>query len=393
MTPNASIDLQTGLQTDLRGGLGADRQGSNPDRGAKIDFCGITKRFGNVVALDALNLEIPAGEFVTLLGPSGSGKTTVLNILAGFETPSEGHVRISGRDVTRIAPEHRRLGMVFQNYALFPHMNVLENVAFPLRMQGVARSERNRLAAATLEKVHLSGLETRAPSALSGGQKQRVALARALVIRPSVLLMDECLSALDLKLRETMQREIKALHRELGCTVLFVTHDQGEALGLSDTIGLMRDGRLEQVGTPQEIYDFPAGSFAAEFIGKANVLDVVPDGKTIEVPDLTLSFPVPDWPRSALQASIRPEVLHRGNVLDGSFEATVTGILFLGEMVEYSLRTKTGFPLIYREVRPPEGRIASIGDAVTLSLAAKDIVPLASASSHPPQSKRKESSQ
>lgn len=368
-------------------------QDVNADRGARIDFSDIIKRFGDVVALNTFNLEIPAGQFVTLLGPSGSGKTTVLNILAGFETPTEGHVRISGADVTHIPPEHRRLGMVFQNYALFPHMSVLENVAFPLRMRGLAKSERNRLAAATLEKVFLGGLEKRAPSALSGGQKQRVALARALVIRPSVLLMDECLSALDLKLRETMQREIKALHHELGCTVLFVTHDQGEALSLSDTIGIMRDGRLEQVGTPQQIYDFPSGPFAAEFIGKANVLDVATSRETMELPDLGVSFRVPHWPENASQASIRPEALHRGNTLDASFDATITGVVFLGEMVEYSLRTKTGFCLIYREIRPPEGRVASIDDVITLSLGRKDIVPLVSSPPNPPQSKSKENSQ
>jgi putative spermidine/putrescine transport system ATP-binding protein len=232
----------------------------------------VSKRFGDVVAVDRVDLEIAAGEFFTLLGPSGSGKTTCLRLVGGFELPDEGTVRLEGRDVTDLPPYERDVNTVFQDYALFPHLTVAENVAYGPRMRGAPKAEQQRLAGEMLDLVELPGLGDRRPSALSGGQRQRVALARALVNRPKVLLLDEPLGALDLKLREQMQVELKAIQQRIGITFLFVTHDQHEALTLSDRIAVFHRGRIEQVGTPAEIYEEPATPFVATFLGHANVV-------------------------------------------------------------------------------------------------------------------------
>ncbi len=229
--------------------------------------------YGAVKAVDGVELAIAAGEFFTLLGPSGSGKTTCLRMIGGFALPTAGRVLIEGRDLTDAPPYARPVNTVFQDYALFPHMNVRDNVAYGLMVRGVPREGRERRAAAMLELVRLPGVGGRRPSELSGGQRQRVALARALINEPRVLLLDEPLGALDLKLREQMQAELKALQRRLGITFLFVTHDQHEALSMSDRVGVMNRGRLEQVGTPREIYDSPATRFVAEFVGAANLLE------------------------------------------------------------------------------------------------------------------------
>ncbi|MEV6303023.1 ABC transporter ATP-binding protein [Actinoplanes sp. NPDC051861] len=236
-----------------------------------IRLAGLRKSFGAVNAVDGVDLDIADGEFFSMLGPSGSGKTTVLRMIAGFELPTAGTVELGGRDVTRLAPFERDVNTVFQDYALFPHLSVLENVEYGLKVRKVARKQRRERALAALSSVRLEGFENRKPSEMSGGQRQRVALARALVNRPKVLLLDEPLGALDLKLREQMQVELKAIQREVGITFVFVTHDQDEALTMSDRVAVFEAGRIAQVGTPEEVYENPASSFVAGFVGTSNV--------------------------------------------------------------------------------------------------------------------------
>ncbi|WES63491.1 ABC transporter ATP-binding protein [Microbacter sp. GSS18] len=238
-----------------------------------IRLTGLAKHFGTVSAVDDVDLEIAAGEFFSMLGPSGSGKTTVLRMIAGFEQPTAGTIELFGEDVTGRAPFDRDVNTVFQDYALFPHMTVLENVAYGLRVRGMKRAERRDRAMRALESVRLGQMAERKPSQLSGGQRQRVALARATVVQPKALLLDEPLGALDLKLREQMQVELKQIQRDLGITFIFVTHDQEEALTLSDRIAVFNAGRIEQLGTPRELYEAPASRFVADFVGTSNLLD------------------------------------------------------------------------------------------------------------------------
>jgi putative spermidine/putrescine transport system ATP-binding protein len=232
----------------------------------------LTKRFGEQAAVDALSLAVDRGEFVSLLGPSGCGKTTTLQMIAGFVEPSSGAIRLDGRDLLAVKPNRRGLGIVFQSYALFPHMTAAENVAFGLEMQGVPRAERAQRVAEALQLVGLAAFADRAPRRMSGGQQQRVALARALVIRPRILLLDEPLSNLDAKLREEMQIELRQIQRTVGTTTILVTHDQGEAMALSDRIVVLNKGKVEQIGRPHEVYERPASAFVAGFLGKTNVI-------------------------------------------------------------------------------------------------------------------------
>jgi putative spermidine/putrescine transport system ATP-binding protein len=241
----------------------------------------LTKRYGEVVAVDSVDLDIARGEFFTMLGPSGSGKTTTLRMIAGFETPDGGSVELAGRDVSRVQPYNREVNTVFQDYALFPHMTVGENIEYGLRVKKVAREERERRRREALEIVRLPGLESRKPSELSGGQRQRVALARAIVNRPRVLLLDEPLGALDLKLREQMQVELKRIQQDVGITFVYVTHDQEEALTMSNRVAVMNEGHIEQVGAPTEVYEHPATRFVTGFVGVSNVLER--DGRRIAV--------------------------------------------------------------------------------------------------------------
>jgi putative spermidine/putrescine transport system ATP-binding protein len=245
-----------------------------PTRIPAISLRGVRKEFaGGVVAVHGLDLDVAEGEFVTLLGPSGSGKTTVLRMIAGFEQPTAGTVTLRGRDVTAAPPFDRDVHTVFQDYALFPHLSVLGNVEYPLRIAGVSKAERRDRARSALATVRLEAMAERAPTALSGGQRQRVALARALVDRPAVLLLDEPLGALDLKLREQMQIELARIQRDSGITFVLVTHDQDEALTLADRVVVFNDGRVEQAGPPQEVYERPASAFVAGFVGTSNVID------------------------------------------------------------------------------------------------------------------------
>jgi len=281
-----------------------------------IQLVGLRKSFGagehEVVAVDSVDLTIDNGEFFSLLGPSGSGKTTVLRMIAGFESPTAGAILLEGQDVTRKPPYERDVNTVFQDYALFPHMTVQHNVEYGLKVKRVPRAERRQRAGEALEAVRLSAFGHRKPSQLSGGQRQRVALARALVNRPKVLLLDEPLGALDLKLREEMQVELKAIQREVGITFVFVTHDQGEALSMSNRIAVFNHGRIEQVGTPHQIYDHPETSFVAGFVGTSNVLSA------------ELSYQLMG---EAKVHSVRPERLRIVREVAGDSEVSISGIV------------------------------------------------------------------
>ena len=246
--------------------------------GASITMRGLTKRYGPVTAVDAIDLDANPGEFLTLLGPSGSGKTTTLNMIAGFVDVTEGELLIDEREMTNLPPYKRNIGMVFQHYALFPHMTVAENVEYPLRQRSIPKAERRTMVDQALETVGLGHLGRRRPKELSGGQQQRVALARAMVYSPRVLLMDEPLGALDKKLRDSLQLEIKRIHAELGTTFVYVTHDQDEALVLSDRIAVFNDGHIEQIGTPTELYEYPNSLFVAQFLGESSLFHGIVDG-------------------------------------------------------------------------------------------------------------------
>ena len=237
-----------------------------------VSVQGVLKQFGDFTAVKDLDIEIRAGEFFSMLGPSGSGKTTVLRMIAGFEEPTAGKILLHGTDVTRTAPFDREVNTVFQDYALFPHLTIGENVAYGLKVRGISKTERAKLVGEALEQVQLSHVADRRPSQLSGGQRQRIALARALILRPKVLLLDEPLGALDKQLREQMQVELKQIQREVGITFIFVTHDQEEALTLSDRVAVFNDGKIEQVGTPHEVYEFPETEFVAKFLGVTNLM-------------------------------------------------------------------------------------------------------------------------
>ena len=335
---------------------------------APVRFQNVTRRFGSVTALDDFSLDIAAGEFITLLGPSGSGKTTALNILAGFDRASAGEVFIGARAVGALPPEKRNVGMVFQSFALFPHMSVFENVAFPLRMRKVPAAEVEARAGRALEMVQLGGYGARRPAALSGGQRQRVALARAVVAEPPVLLMDESLSALDLKLREELQEEIRRLHHQLGTTVVFVTHDQGEALSLSDRIALMNKGRICQLDAPGALYDRPASRFVADFIGRTNIVPVDGDGHAAAIGLTGLGDTV-------VALSLRPEKLRRAAGGAG-FEATVQDVAFRGATTELRLRTTSGLTLRLSEPRAGAPAPPAPGETIRIGFAPEDATPL-----------------
>ncbi|MEX0833972.1 MAG: ABC transporter ATP-binding protein [Actinomycetota bacterium] len=300
----------------------------------------VTKRFGDVVAVDGIDLDVLGGEFFSLLGPSGSGKTTCLRMIAGFEAPTEGTVFLEGTDVTRLAPYERDVNTVFQDYALFPHMTVMENVEYGLKVKGVGRAERRERAAEALRMVQLEGFEERKPNALSGGQRQRVALARALVNQPKVLLLDEPLGALDLKLRQAMQIELKEIQRRVGLTFIYVTHDQEEALTMSDRLAVFNSGRVEQVGTPADVYERPATGFVAGFVGISNVLAGAAAEAVAASPD---------------PFTIRPEKIRMAEVGEqpGPEECTVTGhvreVVYLGALTRYVVGLDVGGELVVVE--------------------------------------------
>lgn len=307
-----------------------------------VSIKGLSRSFGEVRAVAGVDLDIYEGEFITLLGPSGSGKTTVLRMIAGFEKPDSGTIDLAGKDVSQLPPYERDVNTVFQDYALFPHMNVISNIEYGLKVKGVSKEECSERALEALKQVRLEGYGERKPSQLSGGQRQRVALARALVNRPSVLLLDEPLGALDLKLREQMQIELKELQREVGITFIFVTHDQEEALTMSDRIAVFNNGRIEQLGTPREIYGNPVSAFVSEFVGQTNRISI-----------------------EGVRINIRPEaIMISKSKTSGnrSLQGALRDVIFVGATTRYLVDTSCGTVISV----VPEGEL-KVGDAVTVS--------------------------
>jgi spermidine/putrescine transport system ATP-binding protein len=356
----------------------------------EIRLASLTKRFGAVVAVDAISLSIGGGEFFSLLGPSGCGKTTTLRMIGGFDLPTSGTIELRGRDVTRDPPDKRPVNMVFQSYALFPHLDVAGNIAFGLKRRGMAGSEIRRRTGEILEKVHLAGYEKRRTHELSGGQQQRIALARALVNEPNVLLLDEPLGALDLKLRKRLQVELKRIQMDVGITFVYVTHDQEEALTMSDRIAVMHRGRIEQVGAPEDLYDRPSTSFVADFIGTTNLVagaveTVAADGATVRLDSGDRCVIAPDGRQEgqAVQLSIRPESIVITGVDDAapaggadprSMRARVEQVAYLGATVQYHLRTEGGLALSV--LAGKAGPRFESGDSVALTWAPTDALVL-----------------
>lgn len=348
--------------------------------GHALALSGLTKRYGDFTAVDQVSLDVARGEFLTLLGPSGSGKTTILMAVAGFVAPSEGAILLDGRDITPLPPERRDFGMVFQGYALFPHMTVAENVAFPLRVRGLSRADRDAKVRAALDLVQLGFFADRLPKQLSGGQQQRVALARALVFEPNLLLLDEPLSALDKKLRAELQEELKALHRRVGRTFINVTHDQEEALSLSDRIAILNHGKLVQAGAPTDLYERPRTRFVADFLGKSNFLEgtvraVVAGGFGLEAGGTQIVVALPpgiDAPSVGARSvvSLRPEkvaLLLDGDVADNTVEGRIAGFAYLG--AGFALRVdvpglgevRATLPAWKAPIAPAEGLTVRLG--------------------------------
>jgi putative spermidine/putrescine transport system ATP-binding protein len=348
----------------------------------------ISKRYGGMQALHETDLTVAEGEFVTLLGPGGSGKTTLLNLIAGTVEPSSGRVVIAGRDVTHVLAEQRGLGMVFQNYALMPHMTVFENVAFPLRVRRVPESEIRRRVAEVLTLVQLPDVAARKPRQLSGGQQQRVSLARCIVYNPAIILMDEPLGALDKKLREHMQIEIRRLHDQLGITMLYVTHDQEEALTMSDRIVLLNRGRIEQAGTPDEMYFQPRNVFAADFLGDSSMFDatVAVPGRPSQLTDergrLLLAEATELAPGTRVKAMIRPENVHllrgpeSGTGLDTVLDGVMEDSIVLGSVVRHHIHLPDGGTVLANEFNARARAKAGRGAQVRFGWRAEDLLVL-----------------
>jgi putative spermidine/putrescine transport system ATP-binding protein len=343
---------------------------------AFIQFDKVSKAFGIMTVVDHLDLSIGKGEFVSMLGPSGSGKTTLLMMLAGFESPTSGAISVAGKRIDALPPHKRNMGVVFQNYALFPHMSVAENVAFPLKMRGVSRSDIVERVTKVLDMVQLGAFEGRRPIQLSGGQQQRVALARALVFEPEVVLMDEPLGALDKKLREQMQLDIREIHHRLGLTIVFVTHDQTEALTMSDRIAVFNHGKIEQIGSPSDIYDRPTTQFVAEFIGETNlisgrvvsqangILEVSLEGGQV----IRVASGSSHAPGTKVKVSVRPERIELGEAADtqNQLKVRVADIVYHGDHLRLHVEA-AGNALVARAAR--QGAVPQVGQDITASFA------------------------
>ena len=352
----------------------------------EVEVRGIAKRYGAVIAVQPTTFRVPGGTFVTLLGPSGSGKTTLLKLIAGFEEPSAGSVYISGQAVTDIAPHRRNVGFVFQQYALFPHLTVAKNISYPLEMRRMSRAQIRSTVAETLELVRLSDLADRRPAELSGGQQQRVALARAIVFRPPVLLMDEPMAALDKRLREEMQLEIRSLQRTLGITTIAVTHDQSEALVMSDRILVLRDGMLQQSGTPEDLYHCPQNEFVASFVGESNILlGRVESGPTgpcmalggaLRIPLGKVALPV----GTEIACVLRPEAIEVGGEAQAGYVETageVVDRIFCGDVVRIRLRlagSPTTALIAKTRTQRREAMIADIGTMVRVAWQPEELI-------------------
>ena len=305
--------------------------------GGRIELTGLSKWYGEQQVLDAIDLVIEPGEFFSLLGPSGCGKTTTLRLIGGFEAIEHGSVRIDGAEMEGVPPEKRPVNTVFQSYALFPHKTVAQNVAFGLRFQQGSKADTQRRVGEALELVRLNGYEARKPHQLSGGQQQRVALARSLVLRPKVLLLDEPLGALDAKLRRVLQVELRALHREVGITFVYVTHDQEEALTMSDRLAVMNTGRIEQVGAPRDVYDEPANTYVADFLGLANLLPAVVDARGVAVLGTHVAMAT-DGVAGDRTVLVRPERLLLVSPSESSVRCKVEHVVFAGAATHVHLR-------------------------------------------------------
>lgn len=345
---------------------------------SRVEIQHVTKRYGSFAALDNVSITFNDGEFFGLLGPSGSGKTTLLRAIAGFITPDEGSISFDGEQVENVPVHRRAIGMVFQSYALFPHLTIGENIGFGLDVRGIPREDIKKRVAEMLSLVRLAGLEGRYPRQLSGGQQQRVALARALVTRPKVLLLDEPLGALDRRLRQEMQVELKDIQRETGITAIFVTHDQEEALTLSDRIAIIDQGRLVQVDAPQTVYERPANIFAANFLGDANVFrgTPVPDG--LKLADGTV---IATLKASTGAAIVRPEKLRVGSghrkAADNSLQGEIIQAIYSGASVTYRIRTKAlGDTPLLAFIQNQTGEVLDTGSPVTVSWDKDQTIPV-----------------
>ncbi|MGU7771636.1 ABC transporter ATP-binding protein [Burkholderia sp. MR1-5-21] len=380
MVEKSANPLQIGVESTLSGTR------TNEDM---IAFRSISKSYGASVALHAIDLTVKKGEFLSLLGPSGSGKSTILNIIAGAVAPSTGTIVLDGKDVSTVPPRERGLGMVFQNYALLPHLNVFDNVAFPLRIRGISKAEIAQRVRNALERVGLVGYENRKPRELSGGQQQRVGIARCIVYSPSVILMDEPLGALDKKLRDQLQGEIKRLHRDLGTTLVYVTHDQEEALNLSDRVCLMNGGRIAQLGTPDELYFEPVSEFVADFVGESNLLEGAVEGTgLVRLKDgtmLKVRNTEGHVPSSNVKVLVRPEKIsvmeetETGAPADADtnvYSGVIAQVSFVGGMTRFELQLSTGATLLVKTISARAAERSPIGHPLTVCWSARDSVVL-----------------
>jgi spermidine/putrescine transport system ATP-binding protein len=349
---------------------------------ATVRFESVTKHYGQTIAVDHFDLSVADGEFVTLLGPSGCGKTTTLRMVAGFERPTKGEILLDGTSLATVPPDRRNVNTVFQSYALFPHLNVADNVAFGLKYKKVTKAERGKAVAEALSLVQLTGFEKRKPGQLSGGQQQRVALARALVLRPRVLLLDEPLGALDARLRKDLQVELKALQETLGITFVFVTHDQEEALTMSDRVAVMNDGRVEQSGPPQLVYEEPATLFVADFLGVSNLVPAEASGRV----GAACMLKVGDVPMRAMQGSvdargsvkamIRPErvrIEDQGTTGENRLPGLVEHLVFLGSFREVRVRLLGGALVTAVQANDGTESVHAQGSAVSVHLPAESL--------------------
>lgn len=341
-----------------------------------ISLHNLQKGYGGVTAVHDVNLSISPGEFISLLGPSGSGKTTTLMMIAGFEIPDSGKVLLDNKDITRLPPHRRELGVIFQNYALFPHMTVAENVAYPLRMRRIAKPEVDERVRRVLDQVHLGGLASRYPHQMSGGQQQRVAIARALVFEPPVLLLDEPLGALDKKLRQHLRNEIKTLHKQVGKTMVYVTHDQDEALAMSDRVAVMHEGRIRQVSAPEDIYRRPADLFVASFVGEVNLVPAKLRSGIVHGPagEKLAAAKCPGTDADATLC-VRPEHLRLDTCVarsESGIQGRITDMTFVGDATIIEFRSDSGLHLTSKVLNISAKSRLDIGEACVASWAAND---------------------